>query len=152
MDIVYIFLILLIPSFLHKCKHAKTVHHNYSYAKRQNNQQLYCWLPDSIYADYGNSSLQPSRNIFQWVRTTHLKSLEVLGTLGKVHRALPMTQGTSSHSNLFCIIMYKYKALPLQIIISLPILMSLLKLRITLNLYVLFWVIRKIYPLALYLL
>jgi len=30
MDIVYIFLILLIPSFLHKCKHAKTVCHNYS--------------------------------------------------------------------------------------------------------------------------
>ena len=35
-------------------KHAKAVHHNYSYTKRQNNQQLYCWLPDSIYADYGN--------------------------------------------------------------------------------------------------
>src|SRR5258705_13991461 len=62
---------------------------------------------------------------------THLKSPEVLGTLGKVHRALPMTQGTSSHSTLFCIIMYKYKALPLQIIISLPILMSFSKLRIT---------------------
>jgi len=29
-----------------------------SYAKRQNNQQLYCWLPDSIYADYGNSGKQ----------------------------------------------------------------------------------------------
>src|SRR5882762_4399534 len=41
MDIVYIFLILLIPSFLHKCKHAKTVHHNYSYAKRQNNQSTW---------------------------------------------------------------------------------------------------------------
>ena len=40
------------------CKHAKTVRHNYSYAKRQNNQQLYCWLPDSIYADYGNSDKQ----------------------------------------------------------------------------------------------
>src|SRR5258705_14024762 len=41
MDIVYIFLILLIPSFLHKCKHAKTVRHNYSYAKRQNNQSTW---------------------------------------------------------------------------------------------------------------
>ena len=41
MDIVYIFLILLIPSFLHKCKHAKTVCHNYSYAKRQNNQSTW---------------------------------------------------------------------------------------------------------------
>jgi len=41
MDIVYIFLILLIPSFLHKCKHAKTVHHNYSYTKRQNNQSTW---------------------------------------------------------------------------------------------------------------
>jgi len=29
-----------------------------SYAKRQNNQQLYYWLPDSIYADYGNSGKQ----------------------------------------------------------------------------------------------
>jgi hypothetical protein len=47
--------------------------------------------------------------------------------------------------------MCKYEALPLQIIISLPILMSLSKLRITLNLYVLFHIIRKIYWLALYL-
>ena len=36
----------------------KTVHHNYSYAKWQNNQQLFCWLLDSIYADYGNSGKQ----------------------------------------------------------------------------------------------
>jgi len=33
-----------------------------SYAKRQNNQQLYCWLPDSIYADYGNSGKQAYKN------------------------------------------------------------------------------------------
>jgi hypothetical protein len=26
-----------------------------SYTKRQKNQQLYCGLPDNIYADYGNS-------------------------------------------------------------------------------------------------
>jgi hypothetical protein len=35
-----------------------TSHHLHSYAKRQNNQQLYCWLPDGIYADYGNSGKQ----------------------------------------------------------------------------------------------
>ena len=29
-----------------------------SYAKRQNNQQLYCWLLDGIYANYGNLGKQ----------------------------------------------------------------------------------------------
>ena len=29
-----------------------------SYTKRQNIQQLHCWLPDSIYAVYGNSRKQ----------------------------------------------------------------------------------------------
>jgi len=46
------------------CKHAKTVCHKCSYAKRQNNQQLYCWLPDTIYADYGNSGKQAYIGMF----------------------------------------------------------------------------------------
>ena len=38
-----------------------------SYAKRQNNQQLYCWLLD-IYADYGNSGKQAHtlQNSTEW--------------------------------------------------------------------------------------
>jgi hypothetical protein len=34
------------------CRDSKTVCHLCSYVKRQNNQQLYCWPLDSIYADY----------------------------------------------------------------------------------------------------
>jgi len=45
-------------------------------------------------------------------------SSEVTGTLGKSHshpKALPMTQEHPLHSLHFCIIMYKYEALPSQI-------------------------------------
>jgi hypothetical protein len=35
-------IVIICCSFLQCCKHAKTVHHKCSYAKRQNNQQLYC--------------------------------------------------------------------------------------------------------------
>ena len=50
-----------------------------------------------------DQGLQPSRNIFPWVRMTHWKSPEVLGMLRKAHRTLPMTQGTSLvfHSILY---------------------------------------------------
>ena len=54
-------------SMLTNCKHAKTVHHKCSYTKRQNNQQLYCWPLDSIYADYGNSGKQVYINYILYI-------------------------------------------------------------------------------------
>ena len=107
--------------------------------------------PQSLPWDRG---LWVTKNTFLWVLSTHKNFTEDRGTLGKslqiIRESCRWLDLLPSHSLHFHEIMYKYEAEPPPNDHLFYTLNVTLKLRITLNLYVPFRVIKRIHRLALY--